>query len=1661
MNYKSTNWNSFLETLRVEIDQAISGCFSLSTHHNKFHRLTISLSHFSKKLIDFVDEKRTLTQEELKNFQDLIKILLNLIHFIDDFSDFYIDKTLESIGIDFFTLPLNKILEFIKDFNYYTQQLDLPLIVIDEKLLKEDDNVNDVAQLLNFIQSRALFYQEKNKEIALLYENLTNKVFDLIKSEKTENQIIKNIYIRRKEFIKRKKKNSSKNSSNTFYGSYELNKALKSKSNVRIFKLKDIDIDRSHCVHHGKHSNFFSGVLKSSKRIVSFEIYHSVIFSEDEYNSFIQKVKTMNDANYFTTIPLIGVVLDEPFIIVSEFMPQGSLFDWFHDPNNNEFTNENDSHIAGLESGPQRKFKMQFDQNSALSSSSDIFKSRQSILALNSSSSFGSYQQIRKESAPPKKELRQTIIALGVAYALRYLHSKGIVHMSLKMSEIFIDANGRPKIKCSKKALKKNSKINKINPKDVKAWTAPELIDVNRLANEIDNENEIDDEFLDEDSVGSNSSTKDRTTLLHSSSTVIINETNDSSHQSLNSHNHSRGAKKSLKKLIPFKKVHSSGIALENCSPAPLPPIANSNESSFNETSSDLLNKPIVLSTKVDVYAFGIMLWELLTKEIAFDGLSSTMIANEVINNNQRPLIPQNCPSNLMKFIQDCWATDPKMRPDFDEICLMLESGNYNFPGTDTEELNSYKDYCARLNDQFLKSKENQNEESEFAEFDKMQLLEPESFYNNPNLSIEMMINAFIKEGSCEDLKFITKLSELVKNSKIPQSNSSTKSILTNSSKLLNSSSDINNNDIEKVDEKNNDSTYIFTDTSLSLLSSFFLSSNLKIRLIAVDLITYIYNNHLFNDERSIAGILPKIVLNVSQISSLSINFVDFKVFEAQEIVLTSMKLLSLLSSKYVTSGFINNKISSASISYIINMAFSECSSLREVSFDFYMSFLSKFQASNKLLMQFTTKLAQFNVDKTTCNECIKIIKVIKLISRNDRLFTLLSLDEKSLETVSQFLVYDKLVSNEKENLEDEDEDNSKDDESGASDYKILLNMMKSKENKGDGSLLQKLTEKQTPNDVVISSLRLLFILVTGSQYLHYYTKMVDKLASKLTSTNKVISSISCAVLARLIPAIVEKREPSRIPENFTDKDLPSFKADEFSFLTDEILLKMSENLDEYSIRLFGAISSTYASAQINIRNDEIILQRLLKKMKESLKSIKSLKESEAQASSPITTTTTNDNNLEIGKINLSSFNDSNDNVKKDDENENDDDDDSDKKDKDEKIGALFNKISFALKPNLGRPNNTRNITMRSNFKINSLKMQNSSDDSKKVDAFPLLFRKSIDATAEEEKKREEEGRLAALVLESQSSQTPSSKVLLEAIDTFFDYYFFFNDKEGVDDSLTFDEEDKLRECQIFLSNMALDPKAALCIFKRIDKIMKIASIKNSPAASTFFHVTLTYEVQEKIRKICKKYLKNESESDDDDKSGGGDDDDENDDVEVELLNDRNYCDLIEDMIKKCVCFWNTVYSEDSMQLLEFFSTIPSARKLLVKFEIISKIRNYIKNSSVQKQKLQPIIIEIQEEKKILENLKQQQIKQKKLMESLLMPHKNNQYPIFNFNENKSDNDKTQKQFTENQQKYQILLRQIKQQQEKIEHLQKKEIKMIKHDSNLRVLCNRILARFV
>lgn len=75
-----------------------------------------------------------------------------------------------------------------------------------------------------------------------------------------------------------------------------------------------------------------------------------------------------------------------------------------------------------------------------------------------------------------------------------------------------------------------------------------------------------------------------------------------------------------------------------------------------------------------DVFSFGIILWELLTGECPYEGMSAIQCALAVLNRDHRPTIPSWCPPALSSLIGGCVKRDPSKRPTFAQICLALEA---------------------------------------------------------------------------------------------------------------------------------------------------------------------------------------------------------------------------------------------------------------------------------------------------------------------------------------------------------------------------------------------------------------------------------------------------------------------------------------------------------------------------------------------------------------------------------------------------------------------------------------------------------------------------------------------------------------------------------------------------------------------------------------------------------------------------------------------------------------------------------------------------------------------------------------------------------------------------------------------------------------------------
>ncbi|RVW47470.1 putative serine/threonine-protein kinase [Vitis vinifera] len=82
-------------------------------------------------------------------------------------------------------------------------------------------------------------------------------------------------------------------------------------------------------------------------------------------------------------------------------------------------------------------------------------------------------------------------------------------------------------------------------------------------------------------------------------------------------------------------------------------------------------SKNDLVTEKVDVYSFGIAMWELLTGEEPYGKLSSEEIIAGIIKGNLRPKIP-TCDPAWRSLMERCWSSDPGSRPDFSEIAKEL-----------------------------------------------------------------------------------------------------------------------------------------------------------------------------------------------------------------------------------------------------------------------------------------------------------------------------------------------------------------------------------------------------------------------------------------------------------------------------------------------------------------------------------------------------------------------------------------------------------------------------------------------------------------------------------------------------------------------------------------------------------------------------------------------------------------------------------------------------------------------------------------------------------------------------------------------------------------------------------------------------------------------------
>ncbi len=84
------------------------------------------------------------------------------------------------------------------------------------------------------------------------------------------------------------------------------------------------------------------------------------------------------------------------------------------------------------------------------------------------------------------------------------------------------------------------------------------------------------------------------------------------------------------------------------------------------------LLKGATVSKSSDVYSYGMILWEIISRKIPFIGLLDEVIVISRLKDGQKENIPDNCPDFWREIINACWAA-PESRPNMADVLGKLK----------------------------------------------------------------------------------------------------------------------------------------------------------------------------------------------------------------------------------------------------------------------------------------------------------------------------------------------------------------------------------------------------------------------------------------------------------------------------------------------------------------------------------------------------------------------------------------------------------------------------------------------------------------------------------------------------------------------------------------------------------------------------------------------------------------------------------------------------------------------------------------------------------------------------------------------------------------------------------------------------------------------------
>lgn len=75
---------------------------------------------------------------------------------------------------------------------------------------------------------------------------------------------------------------------------------------------------------------------------------------------------------------------------------------------------------------------------------------------------------------------------------------------------------------------------------------------------------------------------------------------------------------------------------------------------------------------KSDVYSYGVVVWEIISRQLPWQGVSPDGVYLKVVIHGKRPEKPPGAPPLLASLMEQCWLGSPEERFSFDEVLADL-----------------------------------------------------------------------------------------------------------------------------------------------------------------------------------------------------------------------------------------------------------------------------------------------------------------------------------------------------------------------------------------------------------------------------------------------------------------------------------------------------------------------------------------------------------------------------------------------------------------------------------------------------------------------------------------------------------------------------------------------------------------------------------------------------------------------------------------------------------------------------------------------------------------------------------------------------------------------------------------------------------------------------